>query len=404
MKHQIIKRKPIGGSAAFWLFGFALMFFCAVSVQGADKAKTDQGKKEQVIDLLLIPAEKSTRAPSSFLMDIARVGNRLVAVGERGHILYSDLDAKEWLQAEVPVSVTLTSVDFVSDQYGWAVGHDGVVLHTEDGGQTWIKQLDGNKINELVLAQLKQLIEAKNEKLESADPELGEEQKAGLEKELEDLDYFLSDAEEAIKEGPTRPLMDLWFENEQRGIVIGAFGIILKTIDGGKNWTPMLDRMENPDGFHYYGITRSGDDLFIAGESGLLFRSEDLGETWKRLDAGYDGSFFGIVGSPEGGFVTAFGLRGSIYASSDRGETWTALNIGSKASLSGGTFLSDGSFCLAGVDGSLLRSTDKGKTFTPLSVKFPGAVSLVEAKHGILAVAGLKGVIRVEVNPLSSKQ
>jgi photosystem II stability/assembly factor-like uncharacterized protein len=398
MKNQIIKKQP--GRRPLrtvfrWLYGFALVFSCAVSVQGADVAK-------DAIDLLLMPAEKSVKAPFSLLMDIAKAGDRLVAVGERGHILYSDLDGKDWLQAEVPVSVTLTAVDFATDRMGWAVGHDGVVLHTEDGGQTWRKQLDGKKINSLVLSQLKQLVEAKNEKLNNAGPEMGEDQKAALEKELEDLGYFLGDAEQAFQEGPTRPLMDLCFKNEREGIVIGAFGIILKTIDGGESWKPILDRMDNPDGFHYYALARSGEDLFIAGESGILFRSEDFGENWKRLHSGYDGSYFGIIGSPEGGFVTAFGLRGNISCSYDRGETWVPAPNASKASLSGGAFLADGSFCLAGVDGVLIRSTDKGKTFAPLPVKFPGSISLIEAKHGILAVTGLRGVTRIEVNPSGS--
>ncbi len=30
---------------------------------------------------------------------------------------------------------------------GWAVGHDGVVLHTSDGGESWRMQLDGNQAN-----------------------------------------------------------------------------------------------------------------------------------------------------------------------------------------------------------------------------------------------------------------
>lgn len=400
MKNQLIKKQPAGRplrAVLGWLCGFALIFSCgAFSARGAD----DAGKA--AIDLLMIPAEKSNKAPVSLLMDIAKVGDRLVVVGERGHILYADLDGKEWLQADVPVSVTLTAVDFVTDRIGWAVGHDGVVLHSEDGGQTWEKQLDGVKINVLVLAQLKKLISDKTAKLETPDPAMGEEQKAALELELENLGYFLSDAEEATKEGPTRPLMDLYFKNEREGIVIGAFGIILRTADGGKTWEPMLDRMDNPDGFHYYAIARAGEDLFIAGESGILFRSEDYGETWKRLNSGYDGSYFGITGSPEGGFVTAFGLRGSIYCSHDRGDTWTPAANGSKASLSGGVFLSDGSFCLAGVDGSLLRSTDKGKTFAPLQGKFPGSISLIEARHGILAVTGLRGVTWIEVNPSDS--
>ncbi|ESP92372.1 hypothetical protein PL2TA16_04645, partial [Pseudoalteromonas luteoviolacea 2ta16] len=84
------------------------------------------------------------------------------------------------------------------------------------------------------------------------------------------LSFFLDDINLAMAEGPTRPLMDVWFKNEREGIVVGAFGMILGTVDGGENWTPWLDRIDNPDGFHYYGICRSGDALYIAGEAGML--------------------------------------------------------------------------------------------------------------------------------------
>jgi photosystem II stability/assembly factor-like uncharacterized protein len=68
------------------------------------------------------------RAASSLLLDIAAAGDRLVAVGERGHILYSDDHGDSWVQTRVPTSVMLTRVFFVSGDLGWAVGHDGNIL------------------------------------------------------------------------------------------------------------------------------------------------------------------------------------------------------------------------------------------------------------------------------------
>ena len=82
-------------------------------------------------------------ASRSMLLDIAVAGERLVAVGERGHILTSQDQGQNWTQAEVPTSVMLTRVFFVDDKLGWAVGHDGNVLHSQDGGLIWALQRDG---------------------------------------------------------------------------------------------------------------------------------------------------------------------------------------------------------------------------------------------------------------------
>jgi len=37
----------------------------------------------------------------------------------------------------------LFSVAFVSTQFAWVVGEDGIILHTEDGGSTWKAQHNG---------------------------------------------------------------------------------------------------------------------------------------------------------------------------------------------------------------------------------------------------------------------
>ena len=50
------------------------------------------------------------KVPNSLLLDIAAAGNRLVAVGERGHILYSSDQGEHWVQAQVHTAVMLTLV------------------------------------------------------------------------------------------------------------------------------------------------------------------------------------------------------------------------------------------------------------------------------------------------------
>ncbi|NIQ26341.1 MAG: hypothetical protein GTN88_07370, partial [Gammaproteobacteria bacterium] len=71
------------------------------------------------------------------LVDVARAGDRLVAVGEQGHIIFSDDNGTSWTHAAVPVSLMLTAATFPTAERGWAVGHEAIVLTSEDSGSTW---------------------------------------------------------------------------------------------------------------------------------------------------------------------------------------------------------------------------------------------------------------------------
>jgi len=67
-------------------------------------------------------AIESPKAAKGLMIDVVHAGKRLVAVGDRGHILYSDDQGNTWAQAKVPTRQLLTAVFFVDDQHGWAVG------------------------------------------------------------------------------------------------------------------------------------------------------------------------------------------------------------------------------------------------------------------------------------------
>src|SRR5439155_22896850 len=99
------------------------------------------------------PALPAARAARALLMGIARAGGRLVAVGEHGLVVLSDDNGIAWRNAaQVPVDATLTAVRFADEKLGWAIGHLGMVLRTDDGGEHWVKQLDGLAIGRLAQA------------------------------------------------------------------------------------------------------------------------------------------------------------------------------------------------------------------------------------------------------------
>ncbi|GAA0688564.1 YCF48-related protein [Marinobacterium maritimum] len=300
-------------------------------------------------DALEAPAVMSELAPSTLLLDVRSVGDRLVAVGERGHILMSNDHGQNWSQSQVPVRVTLTASFFANDNKGWAIGHDGVVITTDDGGYNWRKLLDGYQANQLLLDHARKLYANAKRALENA----SDEERSKRELEFENAEYRLHDAEAFMSEGASRPFLGIWFKNESEGYIVGAFGMFLQTLDGGNSWQPVVERLQNPDGFHLNAIRRIGGQLFIVAEAGGIFRSDDDGKSWTLLASPYEGSFFGISGN-EQGLLVVYGLRGHAFFSLDRGDSWQPVATNTDKTILGGTLLKNGQVLLIGYGGSMI--------------------------------------------------
>jgi photosystem II stability/assembly factor-like uncharacterized protein len=321
------------------------------------------------VDVLTAPAEASPLAPARLLNGVALADQRVVAVGQRGHILYSDDAAKSWKQATVPVSADLTAVWFATPSKGWAVGHAGVVLATTDSGNTWTKQLDGRAAARLMSDHYAQ-----------HPPRL----------EGEALAKFREDIERFAAEGPDKPFLDVWFESETTGYVVGLFNLIFRTDDGGRSWTPLFERTDNPKRLHLYAIRPVGDDVYVVGEEGLVLRLDRKSDSFRALATPYKGTFFGLTGKP--GAVIVFGLRGSAFRSTDGGASWTKVETGVPVGLTASTTLPDGRILLASQAGHLVASADAGASFSSLKLGPPIPAGALIAISGRIVIAGPRGV------------
>lgn len=314
-------------------------------------------------------AVKTERAKTAPLTGLARAGNLLVAVGPLGRILVSDDSGKTWIQADVPTSADLVAVSFSTPRHGWAVGHHGVILHSFDSGKRWSRQIDGRQTAALIRDYYQQRVDA------------GEIA----------MMRHVREAQLNFKDGPTLPLLDVWFENEKAGFAVGAFGTILATCDAGATWTPWMDRVDNPESLHLNAIRGIGPDIFIASERGIVFRFDRTRQQFLAMRTGYQGSFFGLVGGK--GFVIAFGLRGNAYKSTDGGTTWRRNDTGTDANINAGAVHENGQLVLAAQDGSLLVSKDRGESFARLPFARPTpAAGIAPAGGAGIAVVGAQGV------------
>lgn len=235
-----------------------------------------------------------------------RAGQRIVAVGDYGLINWSD-DGKVFRQASVPTRTPLTSVFFIDERRGWAVGHDGTVIGSSDGGETW------------------QMLREKH--------------------------------------GQDQVLMSVWFENAEHGLAVGQFGLALETRDGGKTWAERT-LVDGEAGERHLLQLVPGDKglLFVAAEAGTILRSEDAGAHWAAVQTDNKGSFWTGAGLADGSLLMA-GMRGHVYRSTDRGLHWHEVASGTQQSLTGIVQRGDGSIRLVGLGGASLSSKDGGQHF-----------------------------------------
>lgn len=314
-------------------------------------------------DVLDTPAQPSALAPRALLTGLARAGQRVVAVGQRGHVLLSDDAGKTWQQAAVPVSADLVAVHFPTPTAGWAVGHDGVVLHSADAGSTWTRQLDGRRLGDVLVAHYTR----------SGD------------------DKGLAEARRFAAQGAENPFLDVWFDDDRSGTIVGAFGLVLRTADGGKTWEPLLHLVDNPKSLHLYAVRRIGAELFIAGEQGTALKLDRDSGRFVGLALPYNGTLFGLVGKAR--VVIAHGLRGNVVRSTDGGGHWHAVATGVGVGLTASTLDERGRFVIASQAGHVLVSSDDGASFVPARVERPvPAAAVVSAGNGALIVAGPRGV------------
>lgn len=322
-----------------------------------------------------MPAEVMPLSEQSLLLDLTEASGRWVAVGERGHVLISD-DGQSWRQSDaVPTRSTLTAVTAVGDEL-WAVGHDVVVLHSADRGETWaIQQADASMM---------------------------------------------------------QPLLGVHFVDASNGIAVGAYGYYLSTSDGGQTWEEgmtmsdggeddldegyeeePLDEEEGEESepsvgnydfsdfedeitdFHMNGVEELADGtLYIAAEAGTGLRSTDGGQSWQRIELPYEGSMFGALVAADGTLIT-YGLRGHVLESDDGGRTWIEQETGTLNSLLGGTVLADGTVALVGANGEvLLRDPDTGRYQSTRTAAGDDLAAALPSGEGELVLVGEGGITR----------
>jgi len=253
---------------------------------------------------------------------------------------------------EKAMNEDLLSVSFPTEKEGWACGRWGTVLHTADGGKTWLLQPTGTE-NTLVSIHFVDpqngwAVGEEGTILHTADGKTWEKQKSPV-------PYYL---------------MKVKFVTPLKGYIVGERTHILSTVDGGKTWNIQF----KDEDFILKSVSFC-DDLhgWAVGEYGYIYHTKDGGVTWKKQAGYFDisketeaiegGNFLFDVTVVDPQTAWAVGIDGYVIRTVDGGKIWKEVKTDAPKTQFFCAASNQGGTVLIGGNGAFLISTDSGKTW-----------------------------------------
>ncbi len=196
-------------------------------------------------------------------------------------------------------------------------------------------------------------------------------------------------------------LTDIAFANDDVGIAAGTHSALLKTVDGGTTWTPLVSGNPNPN------APVASIDLRSADEFVLYY-----GNTYPRITTDGGNSFRQYFDAASGlgqGDATVFHnfANGDILVmgfsfggiSSDDGATWTVIDHGFDAKINGLYFPTETTGYAVG-DGVLAKTTDAGRTWTEITNPSPSgrwqSVFFFDENRGMIGQSSRTGYLTTD--------
>ncbi|MDD5674843.1 MAG: YCF48-related protein [Chitinivibrionales bacterium] len=168
----------------------------------------------------------------------------------------------------------------------------------------------------------------------------------------------------------TNDLYDICFFNRDTGIIIGQWGTILRTIDGGENW----NLINNNELSYLHAAAVCGEQRgIIVGDNGTILITNDAGLTWIAETSGVYGNLYSVwmIDSNRGYTV---GDYARVFYTCDAGKTWTKKTTpyqGSNEIYVGVVFPDARTGFIASYSGKYLVTEDSGNTWTTKEILPP---------------------------------
>ena len=241
------------------------------------------------------------------------------AVGNNGTIVKTANGGLTWFFLESGTNNKLNSVFFINSQTGWVVGASGTILTTNNGGETWTSQTSGIANN-----------------------------------------HYNS----------------VFFTDSNTGYIVTQLGTIIKTTDGGITWVYQIKQVQPFLFSIYFTDASTGFAVGGTGNSGnnpsdmKILKTTDGGITWLPTTSGLSSgvlSAIHFIGNM--GYVVGTKNNGSsmILKTIDGGNSWIEQSIPTAYGLKSVFFIDiNNGFC-CGDGGLTFRTTDGGNTWNNIS-------------------------------------
>jgi photosystem II stability/assembly factor-like uncharacterized protein len=280
------------------------------------------------------------------------------AVGEQGRILKSNDGGSYWYTVNQTIGTYFKCVRFASPSTLFAMGYYGQIIKSSNYGETWILQGSPTSM------------------------------------QIEGLSFYSTTGAYAtgysgillktINGGSNwtyswlpYSMFDIYMFNASTGIVCGSGGNILKTTNSGVNWTQRY--INSSVDLHSMAFLNANTGVMV-GNEGNIFTTSNGGNTWKLQDSAHTTTnTLYKVAYPSANRITAVGSSGTIITSTDGGVTWVLQDAGTSAGLFGVHFRDANHGCVVGESGTILTTSDGGSVFVnQISSEVPDKYSLYQ--------------------------
>jgi photosystem II stability/assembly factor-like uncharacterized protein len=296
--------------------------------------------------------EKTSTAHDDLLAVDGRQSGNKTAAGKFGLIFTTQDGGKTWQRRPSGTAKALAAVSFADPAHGFIAGSGGAMLASADGGVTWRVQNSGMKDQLLGVHALSTdqafAVGAFGTLISTAD--------GGRSWSKHELKWD-SLIEKIIKEaGYLEPNLNaVYFSSPENGWIVGEFGLVLHTQDGGKSWTAQRYGGDFPQlyALEFFDARRG----WAVGQAGSVIQTKDGGQHWSPVALETKRDLYDIALEGERGVIVGDGV---VLVSRDGGASWQAGGGATEERWLGGVALKSSEAIAVGAAGTIqLLSIDK---------------------------------------------